>query len=124
MVHITGKVIAKVERDLRRYPDWIVRIQAQGLGMPSSPINAGLGGGASCIEIGYDIDEEIRRKVFTIENVYDRLNPTAKKLIEQRYYRGYLRQEVMADLGISKHRYYSLRESAIESFARGFGYID
>ena len=122
-MQIKGKVIAKVERDLRGYPDWIVRLQAQGLGIPSSPINAGLRGGSSCVEMGYDIEEEIRCKVFVIESVYDRLSPTAKELVEQRYYRDYSRDDVMKNLGISKHRFYYLRGVAIESFARGLGYI-
>ena len=123
-MQIKGKVIAKVERDLRRYPDWIVRLQAQGLGIPSSPVSAGIGGGASCVEMGYDIDEEIRCKVFVIESVYDRLSPVAKKVVEQRYFRNYQQKQVADELSLSNRSYYRYRDMAIESFARGFGYID
>lgn len=124
-MQITNKIIAKVEKDLRRYPDWIVRIQAKGLGIPSgSPISVGLGGGTSCVETAYDIDEEIRYKVFVIESVYDRLSPTAKKLVEQRYYRNYQQKQVADELNLSNRSYYRHRDIAIESFARGFGYIE
>ncbi|MDI9412798.1 MAG: hypothetical protein QM401_04380 [Bacillota bacterium] len=125
MVQITAKTIARVERDLRRYPDWIVRLQARGLGLPpGSPLNSGVGGGSSSVEAAYSIDTEIQRKVFVIENVYDRLNPTAKKLVDQRYFRDYPQKQVADDLGLNNRSYYRYRDMAIESFARGFGYID
>lgn len=119
---MTNKIRCKIERDLRRYPDWIVRLQARGLGLPSSPVGAGLGGSSS-VETAFDVDEEIRSKVFVIESVFDRLSPTAKKLIEQRYFRGDQQKQVTDDLGISKRTYYHHRDIALESFARGFGYI-
>lgn len=121
-----ARIISKVERDLKAYPDWIVRLEVGGLGIPSRALvvpNGGINYG-SLVERDAELSDDIKRKVMAIEKVYDRLHGKMKELVDLRYFRGYTRGEIIDMLNISKRNYYSTRDRAIECFARSFGYIN
>lgn len=119
--------IKSVEKDLKNYPDWIVRLEVGGLGItskgmydsPSSNYSS-----SSAVEIDFELSESTKRKIKIIENVYDRLHGKAKDLVDYRYFQDYDRDDVINMLQISKRKYYNLRDRALESFARSFGYIE
>lgn len=120
-------IIIKVENDLRRYPDWIVRLEAGGLGIPSRAIR--VAGSyepklSSLVERDVELSEEIKKKILVIEKIYDRLHGKMKDIIDYRYFQGYSRNQVIDIIKISKRQYYNLRNRALESFARGLGYIE
>lgn len=122
------KIVKKVELDLKRYPDWVVRLEAAGLGL-SSRNKYPMGGCgysfSSIVESEAELNDEIERKVFIIEKVYDRLRGNLKRLIEMRYYRGYSVEEIIKELNLpSKRKFYFMRDRALESFARALSYID
>lgn len=124
----------KTIADLRKYPDWIVRIECQGLG--GEPVT--LGGyweenfidrdsRHSIIEDSIVYDEEVRRKIFAIERVFDRLrkNSTRKEIIRLRYLLpDNSAKEIQDKLGIPERTYFNLHNSALISFARALGHID
>lgn len=119
-------VIRKVEKDLRCYPDWIVRIETGGLGSPSFYGREVSGGYSDCSSVEYEaeLSEENRRKVDIIEKVYDRLHGKTKDIIDLRYFQDYGRHEILNMLHITKRKYYTLRDRALESFARSMGHIE
>lgn len=120
-------VIEKVEKDLRCYPDWIIRIDVGGLGIPSHYAN--IGGAptpidrSSFVEDELELTEEIKQKVTVIEKVYDRLRGKPKQIIDFKYFQNYSREEILTTMRISKKGYYRYRDMAFESFARALGYI-
>lgn len=124
---LSQEVINRVERDLRCYPDWIVRMEVSGLGITS---RATMSGGSaspslsSLVELDVQLSDEIKKKVYVIERVYDRLHGKAKDLIEYRYFQNYGRDDVILQLKIKKWKFYALRDRTLESFARAFGYIE
>lgn len=117
--------------DLRKYPDWIVRIEAVGLG--GQPVC--LGGywqegfenqnyRHSVIEDFMEYEEEIIRKIFAIERVFDRLMGDTKEIIRLRYLLpGNEPIDIEKKLNISKATYFRLQYNALISFARALGYI-
>lgn len=117
--------------DLRKYPDWIVRIEAVGLG--GQPVC--LGGywqegfenkdyRHSVIEDFMEYEEEIIRKIFAIERVFDRLKGDTKEIIRLRYLLpGNEPINIEKKLNISKATYFRLQYMALVSFARALGYI-
>lgn len=123
----------KTIADLRKYPDWIVRIECQGLG--GQPVT--LGGyweqnfidresRHSTIEDSIIYDEEVKRKIFAIERVFDRLknNSTRKEIIRLRYLLpDNSIKEIQDKLNISEREYFRLHNSTLISFARALGYI-
>ena len=115
-----------VERDLRKYPDWILRIETMGLGITSKAFkDYKTYDFKSLVESNVEYDEETKRKIIAIEGVYDRrLNDRRKKLIDLRYFRDEPRWVVMKELEIkNKNEYYRIRNFAILSFARVLGYL-
>lgn len=117
--------------DLRKYPDWIVRIECQGLGGEPATI-----GGyweenfinsdyrRSIIEESVEYDEEIRKKIFAIERVFDRLQGDMKEIIRLRYLLpGNEVVDIQKKLNISERTYFRFHNSAVISFARALGYI-
>lgn len=125
---LTEEIVKKVERDLRRYPDWILRIEATGLGISSNAMKEYKSYDfKSLVESSVEYDDETKRKIIAIESVYDnRLNEKRKKLIEMRYFQQEPRYIVMDALGIkkeNKNEYYRIRDFAILSFARVLGYL-
>lgn len=123
------KVIKEIERDLKCYPDWTIRISMPGLGSPSKygvEVQKSICFD-SYIEKDYEISEEIKNKVEIIDKVMDRLglmNSRTKDLIEYRYFQEYSREQVMKALGLSKKGFYRVRDRALECFARVLGYIN
>ncbi|HAB66536.1 MAG TPA: hypothetical protein DCE23_04115 [Firmicutes bacterium] len=124
----------KTIADLRKYPDWIVRIECQGLG--GEP--ATLGGyweenfinrdsRHSIIEDSIVYDEEIKRKIFAIERVFDRLkkDSTRKEIIRLRYL---LPDNTVEDiceiLEIPQSTYFYFQNSTLINFARALGHIN
>lgn len=117
--------------DLRKYPDWIVRIECQGLG--GQPVT--LGGyweenfinrdsRYSTIEESIIYDEEVKRKIFAIERVFDRLQGDMKEIIRLRYLLpGNEPIEIEKKLNIAKATYFRLQYQALLCFARALGYI-
>ena len=85
---LTSEIISKVEKDLRKYPDWILRIEAAGLGITNYNFKDYKSYNfKSLVEECVEYDEETKRKILAIESVYDyRLNDRKKKLIELRYF--------------------------------------
>jgi len=131
-IELDQEVINQVEKDLKCYPDWIVRLEVSGLGITS---RATLTGGcstpslASLVERDAELSDEIKKKVVAIEKVYDRLHGKTKDLIEYRYFQGYGRDAVrkmISNTGelFNKKSYYTYRDRALECFARALGYID
>lgn len=118
--------------DLRKYPDWIVRIECQGLG--GQPVT--LGGyweenfinrdsRYSTIEESIIYDEEVKIKIFAIERVFDRLQGDMKEIIRLRYLLpGNEPQDIQKELKLSKTTYFRLQYNALLCFARALGYIE
>lgn len=119
--------------DLRKYPDWIVRIECQGLG--GEPVT--LGGyweenfidrdsRHSIIEDSIEYDEEIKRKIFAIERVFYRLKKGSirREIIRLRYLLpDNSAKEIQDRLDIPERTYFTYHNSTLISFARALGYI-
>ena len=126
MEELTKEIIHKIESDLRKYPDWILRIEAAGLGITSNTYkDFKTYDFKSLVEKSAEYDEEIKRKIIAIESVYDkRLSEKRKKLIDLRYFQNEPRYVVMQELNIKdKNEYYRIRDWAMLSLARGLGYL-
>ena len=126
MEELTKEIIHKIENDLRKYPDWILRVEAAGLGITSSAYkDFKTYDFKSLVEKSAEYDEEIKRKIIAIESVYDkRLSEKRKKLIDLRYFQNEPRYVVMQELNIKdKNEYYRIRDWAMLSFARVLGYL-
>lgn len=120
----------KTITDLRKYPDWIVRIETVGLG--GQPVC--LGGywqegfenkdyRHSIIEDFMEYEEEIIRKIFAIERVFDRLQGDMKEIIRRRYLLpGNEPIDIQEKLKLSKTTYFRLQYNALLCFARALGY--
>jgi len=123
------KVVKEIEKDLKCYPDWTIRISMPGLGSPSKygiEVQKSICFD-SYIEKDYEISEEIKNKVEIIDKVMDRLglmNSRTKDLVEYRYFQECSREQVMTRLGLSKKGFYRVRDRALECFARVLGYIN
>lgn len=123
----------KTIADLKKYPDWIVRIECQGLG--GEPVT--IGGywednfinsdyRHSVIEDSIVYDEEVKRKIFAIERVFDRLkkDSTRKDIIRLRYLLpDNTAKEIQNELKIPERTYFNLHNPTLISFARALGYI-
>lgn len=119
--------------DLRKYPDWIVRIECAGLG--GQPV--ALGGfweqgfstqgkdwRKSIIEDSVEYDEMVTKKIFAIERVFERLQGDMREIIRLRYLLpGNDANNVQDLLSLSKTTYFRLQYSALISFARALGHI-
>ncbi len=128
LLGLTEEIIKKVENDLRKYPDWILRIETTGLGISSNAMKDYKSYDfKSLVENSVEYDDETKRKIIAIESVYDnRLNERKKKLIDLRYFQQEPRYKVMETLEIkkeNKNEYYKIRDFAILSFARVLGYL-
>lgn len=123
---VENKIIKRVEKDLKYYPDWVIKIEcdaAVNKGTDYSKIMGGKNGG-STVEREAEAMMNLQRKVMTIERVMDRLQGRTKKIIEERYFYEYGREQILDNNHISKKQYYNLRNRAFESFARALGYIE
>lgn len=117
--------------DLRKYPDWIVRIEAVGLGGQPVAIGGYWKEGFvnkdyrhSIIEDFMEYEEEIIRKIFAIERVFERLQGDMKEIIRLRYLLpGNEPKDIQDKLGLSKSAYFRLQYQALICFARALGYI-
>lgn len=121
-------------RDLKKYPDWIVRIECQGLG--GEPVT--LGGyweenfikrdsRHSIIEDSLVYDEEVKQKIFAIERVFDRLkkNSIRKDIIRLRYLLpDNSVEDICRILKIPKSKYFRFHNPTLVNFARALGYIE
>ena len=128
---LSNEVKIQVISELRKDPDWIVRIECQGLG--GEPVT--LGGyweenfinsdyRHSIIEDFTEYEEEIRKKIFAIERVFDRLQGDMKDIIRLRYLLpGNEPIKIQNDLKLSKTTYFRLQNNALICFARALGYI-
>lgn len=128
LIGLTEEIVKRVESDLRKYPDWILRIEATGLGSTSNAMKDYKSYDfKSLVESSVEYDDETKRKIIAIESVYDnRLNDRKKQLIDLRYFQQEPRYKVMEVLGIkkeNKNEYYKIRDFAILSFARVLGYL-
>ena len=129
------EVKRKTIADLRKYPDWIVRIECEGLGGEPHSI-----GGfweedfttqnkewrSSVIENFLEFDDEVRRKIFAIERVFGRLKEGSdrREIIRLRYLLpDNTPQEIQRQLGLSERAYFAIHNSALISFARALGHI-
>lgn len=117
--------------DLRKYPDWIVRIEAVGLGGQPVAIGGYWQEGFvnkdyrhSIIEDFMEYEEEIIRKIFAIERVFERLQGDMKEIIRLRYLLpGNEPKDIQDKLGLSKSAYFRLQYQALICLARALGYI-
>ena len=122
------KVVKEIEKDLKCYPDWTIRISMPGLGSPSKygiEVQKSICFD-SYIEKDYEISEEIKNKVEIIDKVMDRLglmNSRTKDLVEYRYFQDYSPEQIMKFTNLSRWGYYNVRDKALECFARAMGYI-
>lgn len=122
-------IIKKLEKDLRSYPDWLIKIEYDDFGGIGGKSFIG-GGGSKSYNFSSSVEKqaenkiEIERKVYAIEKVVDRFKGPAKDIIKQRYFEDCSREEVLENTHLSKRQYYNLRNRAFESFARVLGYID
>jgi DNA-directed RNA polymerase specialized sigma subunit len=124
---LDDETIKKVEKDLRSFPDWLIRNEVGGLGSPSrygvevEKKNQCYG---SSVEYEFELSEEIKIKIEIISRVYERLHGKAKDIIENKYFQDYSRDDVLRMLKITKRKYYYLRDKALECFARALGYVE
>ena len=121
----------KTVADLRKYPDWIVRIETIGLG--GQPVC--LGGfwqdgfqnkdyRHSIIEDFMEYEEEVIRKIFAIERVFERLQGDMKEIIRLRYLLpGNTVDDICQKLNIPQATYFRLQYQALLCFARALGHI-
>lgn len=119
--------------DLRKYPDWIVRIETVGLGgqpvclggyWQEDFVNNNYEYRHSMIEDYLEYEEEIVRKIFAIERVFDRLHGDMKEIIRLRYLLpGNEPIDIQEKLQLSKTTYFRLQYNALLCFARALGYI-
>ena len=117
--------------DLRKYPDWIVRIECDGLG--GEPVTLGGYGEETFINSDYrrstiedymEYGEEEKKKIFAIERVFDRLQGDMKEVVRLRYLLpGNEPIDIQKKLNLSKPTYFRLQYSALICFARALGYI-
>lgn len=124
---IDNNTIKKVERDLKYYPDWVIKIECSApiqKGKSYSNIVSGNRNYSSDIEREVEAMMNLERKVKTIDRVMDRLRGCTKNIIEQKYFYEFGRAEILENNHISKKQYYNLRNRAFESFARALGYIE
>lgn len=127
------EVKRKTIADLKKYPDWIVRIECEGLGGQPCAI-----GGfweedfsiqnkqwrSSVIEDFIEYDNEIRRKIFAIERVFERLQGDMKNVIRLKYLLpGNTVDGICIKLNLPQASYFRLQNSALISFARALGHI-
>lgn len=123
---LTTEIVSAVERDLRKYPDWILRIEASGLGITNRAFkDFKTYDFKSLVESCVEYDEDTKRKIVAIESVYDvRLNERKRKLIDLRYFQDEPRYKVIKEMGLkNKNEYYRIRDFCILSFARVLGYL-
>lgn len=121
----------KTTTDLRKYPDWIVRIETVGLG--GQPVC--LGGywqegfenkdyRHSIIEDFMEYEEEIIRKIFAIERVFDRIQGDMKEIVRLRYLLpGNTVEDICSKLNIPQATYFRIQYNALICFARALGHI-
>lgn len=125
---IDNRTIKMVERDLKYYPDWVIKIECNAAlhkGMGYSELKSSGGSGkSSVVEKEYEALMRLKSKVMIIERVMERLQGRTKNIIEERYFLEYGREQILDNNHISKKQYYNLRNRAFESFARSLGYID
>lgn len=122
---------SKTIADLKKYPDWIVRIETVGLGGQPVAIGGYWQEGFvnkdfrhSIIEDFMEYEEEIIRKIFAIERVFDRLQGDIKEIVRLRYLLpGNEPKDIQEKLGISERTYFRLQYQALICFARALGYI-
>lgn len=132
---LSKEVRQKTIADLKKYPDWIVRIECAGLGGEPCTIGGYWEDGFSTqnkewrnsvIENFIEYDDEVRRRIFAIERVFERLKIGSNKreIIRLRYLlQDYTAQEIQDKLNIPERTYFNLHNSALISFARALGYI-
>ena len=78
----------------------------------------------SIIEDFMEYEEEIIRKIFAIERVFDRLQGDMKEIIRQKYLLpGNTVEEICNKLNIPQATYFRLQYDALLCFARALGYI-
>ncbi len=71
-----------------------------------------------------EYEEEIIRKIFAIERVFDRLQGDMKEIIRLRYLLpGNEPQDIQEKLKLSKTTYFRQQYNALLCFARALGYI-
>ena len=71
-----------------------------------------------------EYEEEIIRKIFAIERVFDRLQGDMKEIIRQKYLLpGNTVEEICNKLNIPQATYFRLQYDALLCFARALGYI-
>ncbi|MBW9159350.1 nitroreductase (plasmid) [Clostridium tagluense] len=124
---LVNEVIKKVEKDLKAYPDWLIKLECDGFGRVGGKAyigGTGTSNFSSSVEKQVEIQMEVERKVYAIEKVANRLRGKTKDIIEQRYFEDYKREEILANTQLSKKQYYNLRNRAFEFFARALGYIE
>ena len=119
--------------DLKKYPDWIVRIECQGLG--GEPVTLGgyweenfinRNSRHSIIEDSVVYDEEVKRKIFAIERVFDRLKKDSirKEIIRLRYLLpDNSVEDICNKLDIPQSTYFYFQNNTLNNFARALGYI-
>lgn len=124
---IDNRTIKMVERDLKYYPDWVIKIECNAAlhkGMGYSHIKGSGDNNSSVVEKEFEALMRLKTKVMTIERVMERLQGRTKNIIEERYFLEYGREQILDNNHISKKQYYNLRNRAFESFARSLGYIE
>ncbi len=130
-MQLSKEVKRQTIADLRKYPDWIVRIETVGLG--GQPVC--LGGywqegfknkdyRHSIIEDFIEYDEKVKRKIFAIERVFDRLQGDMKEIIRLRYLLpGNEPIDIQKEINLPERTYFRLQYNALMCFARALGYI-
>ena len=130
---LSKEIKQKVIGTLKKYPDWIVRIECEGLGGQPCTIGGyweedfsvqNKNWRKSVIEDFVEYEEEIIKKIFAIERVFERMQKERKECIRLTY----LVPDnsvfyIVKKVGISKSTYFRYIESSLISFARAFGYI-
>lgn len=130
---MTKEARRKTIADLKKYPDWIVRIECEGLG--GEPVN--LGGyweenfinsdyRHSILEDYLEYEEEIVKKIFAIERVFERLKKGSirREIIRLRYLLpDNSVKDILKSLDIPTRTYFRLHNSTLNNFARALGYI-
>lgn len=96
----------KVERDLRCYLDWNIRIES---------VETVYG----CIEELDDIELiNIKRKVLAITKIFNRLSDKNKVIIMGKYFHGHSRERLLKDSMLSKNELYVAIKRMIVVFGK------
>lgn len=119
----------RVENDLREYPYLLIAVDAGGLGYPTrydivKDVKHPSDVKGSFVENCAINEEENKIKVEKITRALELIDPIAKEIIEECYFRCiYNQEQIRKKLLMSDTKYYRIKNGAIRKIAISLGYL-